>query len=206
MFLDQIVVDQFRYVFTNTTSPFAITKADGSFLWVNPAFEDLVNYSSYELIEKGITWKEITDDDYLDEDQALVQDCVEGKRISYILYKTYKPKNDLPIPVQIHVLRWPLKGEVEYFFVTARRINILGTNPKRDLDIIRGFYRDIMDSIEKIEQRAEELNIGNTYSKKLAEFFLENRIISYVIICTVLSLLFGDRVLEIIGAFRDLIK
>lgn len=100
---------------------------DGRIYWANEAFETLLGYSEYELTQgrngAGIKWTDISvNDSSLLADQKMVDELVAGRRDDFSVRKQYLPKNDKPIWVEIHVMRWPTGGEVDCFLVTVQHL------------------------------------------------------------------------------------
>ena len=100
--------------------PHSFTLPDGRFLWANPAWEQMLDYSVVELQE--ISWRAVTasqsDAEY---DSRMAKDLAseEPTRTSYEFRKSYLRKNGTPVPVVIHVQRFPETGPFRFFIVTS---------------------------------------------------------------------------------------
>lgn len=92
---------------------------DGAFLEVNPAYEKITGYSSHEL--KRLRWQDITPPGDREDDQAMVQEILNGSRKSYEIRKSYNQKDNGIIPVLLTV-RGVYDGksdQISHFLVTA---------------------------------------------------------------------------------------
>jgi hypothetical protein len=88
-----------------------ITKIDGTILWANHAFCELMRYTLQELIDLG--WIKISVDD-----ASLRADIEEASRLdaynlSYSVTKQFTPKNSAPLWGVLNVMRYPSFGEME---------------------------------------------------------------------------------------------
>jgi diguanylate cyclase (GGDEF)-like protein/PAS domain S-box-containing protein len=113
--------ERFRSAFDAAAVGMALVSLGGRFIQVNSALCHIVGYDARELT--GKTFQEITHPDDLEADLALVQDLVEGSRISYQVEKRYLHKEG-------HVV-WILlaasavrgrEGDVRYFIAQVQDI------------------------------------------------------------------------------------
>lgn len=88
--------------------PRLISKADGSILWCNPEFEDLVGYSLAEFHRGTMDWRKLTTNQLeLETDEEMVRQVLNGDRRDYTLIKSYQSKTRGLVRVQLCAQRWP---------------------------------------------------------------------------------------------------
>lgn len=96
---------------------------NGEILWCNPAFEDFIGYTNWELTrgsETGITIDSISvNDEAQKANTEMAFQCVSGTRISYNVTRQLIPKNEKPVWCHINVVRYPLDGEFKFFLVAV---------------------------------------------------------------------------------------
>ena len=99
-------------VFTRNASVcILISKTDGTILWANHAFCELMRYTLQELIDLG--WIKISVDDAslkADIDEA---NKLDAYNLSYSVTKQFVPKNSAPMWGVLNVMRYPAFGEME---------------------------------------------------------------------------------------------
>ena len=183
-----ILIDWIR----RTKSPMLATMPDGEILWVNRAFEELLGYSSVELVGKR-TWKDLTADQMdLKSDLALVEETVSGVRIDYQLQKPYMTKSGKAKECLIDVSRYPSSGDFECFLVTCFPLDDGLQYAMGQLAQIRTLI------IELMERQPTGLTID-----KIRVISKENPISFYVVLTILGTLLFGERVVEIARLFTN---
>lgn len=122
--IEQQNCDMLRGWANRASMPLLASSADGKIHWCNAAFESLIGYSEFELTSgqggKGISWQQLSvDDESLLADTKMVDELLAGRREQYTVRKQYRPKNEKPIWVELHVLRYPFTGTVECFLVVV---------------------------------------------------------------------------------------
>lgn len=109
----------------NSSVPSLTSASDGRIYWCNKAFEELLGYSEYELTigqgGRGISWHQLSvSDDSFEADKKMTEELIAGRRTDYTCRTRYIPKNQSPIWVELHVMRWPREGDdVSCFLVIA---------------------------------------------------------------------------------------
>jgi PAS domain S-box-containing protein len=215
-------VDFFTNAFLLSDVPMVVCANSGKILWVNRAFEDFIGYNSWELTVgqsgSGITWDKLSlDDENLDADKAMIAECLAGNIKSYSIKKQYIPKNDKPVWVDMHVIRYPLEGSLKYFMITIIPLKN-GTAAAFDL------------AIKSIKELTEKMH---SYSKKVPEMEqtiitgIENKIksqteiqniflnvarlvekypkVSIAVIMTILVMILGNQLVEAIKNMKVII-
>lgn len=163
---------------------------DGEFLWCNEAFEDLLGWSSVELIGR-MSWKDITaSSEDLTYDEELVAEAVAGDRIDYQLQKQYRTKSGTSKSVVIDVLRYPQSGEFECFLVAMCPLD----------HGVQFALVQLTDIRKLIVAMIEHQPNGITLDKAVA-FAKEHPVVASIIGTVLSVLLFGERVLEIMKTF-----
>jgi PAS domain S-box-containing protein len=174
----------------HTKAPMLATMPDGKILWVNSSFEDLLGWTSVELIGK-LTWMELTDDkEELQADIDLVAEIVAGDRNNYQLQKPYKKKNGAPVRVVIDVVRYPQNGEFECFLVTVFPVD-------RGVEFAMGQLSEIRKMLLTLISQEPT---GLTFAK-VSTFSKERPIVAAIVATLLGVLLFGERVYEIVKLF-----
>lgn len=175
----------------HTKAPMLATLPSGEILWVNAAFEDLLNWTSVELVGK-MTWKELTDNkEELKADIELAAECIAGTRHNYQLQKPYRTKNGPQKRVVIDVVRYPQTGEFEFFLVTVFPVD-------RGVEFAMAQLAEIRTMlVQLIGQQPSGLTFG-----KVTEFSKDRPLIAAAIATLLGVLLFGERVFEILKLFR----
>lgn len=166
------------------------TLPSGEILWCNEAFENLLGWTNVELVGR-LTWKDLTSDqEELSYDLALVQETVDGTRTDYQLQKEYRTKNGSPKRVVIDVLRYPTSGEFDCFLVAVCPVDHGVQFALNQLNEIRSLIIVLMDSQPT----------GLTFDKAIA-FSKEHPVLASILGIIFSTLLFGERVVEIVKLF-----
>lgn len=114
---DELPIDVFRCWARNANVPLLITCTEGDIYWANPAFEEWSGYTLGEL--RSIGWRKLSKpDESLDADLAAMKEVVDGYRTEYTVHKYYIPKGDKPQAGELHAVRYPLSGNIEFFLCT----------------------------------------------------------------------------------------
>lgn len=185
-----IIVDWLRRVNT----PLVVSLPDGQILWANPAFEELLGYTCYELCSasKPVTWKSLTVDKAdLEIDEMLVDDTVKGLRQGYYIQKRFAHKSGTSVSVVIEVLRYPSAGDFEVFLVACAPMNHGADAMLAQLQTVR----ELLVPIAEACSRSQGFTVADI--KELAKSHPK---IFWFVVLLFSTLLFGDRVLELIQA------
>jgi formate hydrogenlyase transcriptional activator len=83
--------ERWRSVYENSAIGVALTDLSGRFLAVNRAYERMLGYTEVEL--RKLTFMEITEEDYRDNNWELVSELLEGKRQQFQIEKQYRRKD-----------------------------------------------------------------------------------------------------------------
>ncbi|MGC1450717.1 MAG: PAS domain S-box protein [Candidatus Sulfotelmatobacter sp.] len=83
--------ERWRSVFENSAIGVALTDLNGRFLAVNPLFEEMLGYTEEEL--RNISFFDVTYEDHLRPNQALVGELLAGTRQQFQIEKQYRRKN-----------------------------------------------------------------------------------------------------------------
>jgi len=88
---ERIEAVRWRSVFDNSAIGIALADLNGRVLATNNTYQKMLGYSEDEF--RGISFLEITHEDYRDESWALVVELIEGKRSQFQLEKQYSRKD-----------------------------------------------------------------------------------------------------------------
>ena len=184
-----------RYWLVNTKTPMIASLPNGDILWVNRSFEGLVGYASAEVVGK-LSWKDLTQDkDDLAADVAMMEELSKGERESYQLQKEYITKHSKPVKVVIDVLRYPPgKEDLECFLVSAIPVEEGLQFAMGELSAIR----EILVGLAAVSATPNKISIG---FDDIQNWYKNNPILSTTITLIICTLLFGERVLEIMQTF-----
>jgi len=83
--------ERWRSVFQNSAVGVAIAELNGRFIAINPVFQKMLGYSEDEL--KQLTFLDITHEDHLEENRALVAELINEKRQQFQIEKRYRRKD-----------------------------------------------------------------------------------------------------------------
>lgn len=183
--------DSLRLWIRRMKAPLLVSKADGTILYANEAFESFLGYSVAELLR--VSWKELTVSDAdLEADLAMVRSVQEGTRMEYEQQKSYRHKRGHPKECFIHVLRYPLLGpEIDCFLVTVRPLDGNQDYIARQLENFR------LAQLEQVEMLAEVIEEKRRSSFERAwQWATENKLVAGAAGLFFSTFLFGDRALE----------
>jgi PAS domain S-box-containing protein len=186
-----------RYWLTNTKAPMIASMPDGTILWVNRSFERMIGYVSAEIVGK-LSWKDLTQDkDDLAADIAMMEELATGERTQYQLQKEYLTKHDKPVKVVIDVMRYPNgTQELECFLVTAIPIDEGLQFAMGELSAIREILLGLSAVMSTPQQNKLVIGFDDIQS-----WYKNNPILSTSITIVIATLLFGERVIEILQSF-----
>ena len=83
--------ERWRSVFQNSAVGVAVAELNGRFIAINPVFQKMLGYSEDEL--KQLTFLDITHEDHLEENRALVAELINEKRQQFQIEKRYRRKD-----------------------------------------------------------------------------------------------------------------
>ena len=174
-----------------TKAPVLATLPNGDILWCNHAFECLLGYNNVELVGRK-TWMDLTaSSEELPVDVELMNEAIKGIREDYQLQKPYRTKSGKTVDVLIDVIRYPVNGEFECFLVTVFPLEDGLQFAMGQLSQIRALIIEIM------AKQPQGLTMN-----KIHEFAKEHPFIAAILGLVLATLLFGERVLEVIDAVR----
>lgn len=108
---------QAKAIFDTVPTGLGIVSLTGEWLVVNSAICQMLGYTSAELTQ--LTFQQITVPEHLDNDLALMNDCLAGKLDQYTLFKNYLRKDRSQLPIQLNT-RLVRDGEnTPLYFVSA---------------------------------------------------------------------------------------
>lgn len=189
--------DSLKNWLQKTNCPLFVAREGGEILWVNRAFEDLLGYTSIELIGiddtlHGKTWTDLTVDKHdLHVDKISIQQLINEEKEQYSLQKAYMSKGGKPIDVIVQVLRWPVSGSaVSCFLVTVTPVDKANEYLVERVKIIEKLLEKLIS--ESISTRNRPTNFDKFWS-----WVSSNKLLSTFLGILIGSLLFGDRVIEL---------
>ena len=83
--------ERWRSVFENSAVGVALTDLDGRFIVTNPVYQKMLGYSEDEL--QQLTSLEITHEEEVERNRALISELLEGKRQQFQIEKQYRRKD-----------------------------------------------------------------------------------------------------------------
>ncbi len=93
--------ERWRSVFENSAVGVALTDLNGRFIATNPVFQKIVGYTEDEL--RQLTFLDITHEEDLERNRALIGDLLEGKSQQFQIEKQYRRKDGQPVWVRNNV-------------------------------------------------------------------------------------------------------
>lgn len=190
----------------NTSVPSITSAVDGKIYWCNKAFEEMIGYSEFELTlgqgGRGISWHQLSvSDDSLEADKKMTEELMAGRRVEYTCRKRYIPKDQNPIWVELHVMRWPREGtDVHCFLVIVLPLH-RATNYSTQI---------IMDQIKLLRENQEiilkESTRGNieTLAISLARIINANPKPAAMVFLFILAMLLGSELLRAVETIKKL--
>ena len=190
----------------NAAVPSMTSGVDGRNYWCNKAFEEMIGYSEYELTlgqgGRGISWYQLSvSEDSLEADKKMTEELMAGRRVEYTCRKRYNPKNQNPIWVELHVMRWPREGtDVHCFLVIVMPLH-QETNYSTQI---------IMDQIKLLRENQEiilkESTRGNieTLAISLARIINANPKPAAMVFLFILAMLLGSELLRAVETIKKL--
>jgi len=181
-----------------------VSTADGGFLWVNLATEELFGFSAAEFLGLNghpLSWQDLTiDKEDLAADKAMGRALEVGERLEYSLEKSYRRKDGQPIPGRIHVLRWPPYGQdAECYLVTIVPLHADHDLLREDIAAMRTAFAEFVS-----EHQAARIQVTSMICS-LGQWANGNKAVSAAIVLWISSLVAGDRVIEIAERLKKLI-
>lgn len=172
-----------------TKVPMLATMPDGKILWANEAFENLLGYTLTEL--ERLTWIKITkDDDDLEYDLQNAASTIAGERFDYQLQKTYIAKSGSSKSCVIDVMRFPRTGEFQCFLVA-----VLPLDRGSDLALIQ------LSEIRTLMLTLMSQPVTGLTWEKATIFAKEHPLVASIIGTFLATVLFGERVIELLKLF-----
>lgn len=174
-----------------------ISDANGAVYWANQAFLEFIGYSLHEFTRahNPVTWMDITlKDDSLDADIAQAQAAHRGDFASYTLRKFYIPKASAPVFCELWVRRYPpdLSQNCDLFIVEV--VQLANGNAKMALSYEQ-LATSLNDRITELGHHMEALS--STSLNGLVNWLSARPKIGVIVLLVLLTLLFGNRVIEI---------
>ena len=93
--------ERFRLAFDNPAAGVALVAPDGRFLAVNRTFQKMLGYTEAEML--ATTFRALTHPDDLRQNEALINEALQGRRESYEYEKRFLRKDGTPLWVQVNV-------------------------------------------------------------------------------------------------------
>ena len=107
--------ERWRSVFENSAIGVALTDLTGRFLATNPIYQKMLGYTEEEF--QTLSFLEITHENYLEANRALVTDLLEGKREQFQIEKQYRRKDGSPVWVRNNVSLVPGTERIPRFIM-----------------------------------------------------------------------------------------
>jgi hypothetical protein len=98
-----------------------LSRADGTIVWCNNAFEEFIGYTVAEFHSGKVGWKQLTPiKEELLADEEMVGLLQSKQRTEYTMYKSYLPNGKAPTRCRVNVYAWPNdQGNVDDFVVVV---------------------------------------------------------------------------------------
>jgi PAS domain S-box-containing protein len=107
--------ERWRSVFENSAVGVALTDLNGRFIATNLVYQKMLGYTEAEL--QQLTFVDITHEENVDENRALVEELLDGKRQQFQLEKQYRRKDGQPVWVRNNVTVVPGSERVPRFLM-----------------------------------------------------------------------------------------
>lgn len=159
-----------RVMLSEASSMFLIATEDGRIHWANPSFLQFIGYSMWEFTKAdgNVTWRHISlKDDSLEADEKAVADSAAGGSNEYWVGKSYIPKGKPPVPIKLHIRRYPKEGQHEFFVgeVTVLESSESGEllrKMNKSIDKMAEAHKgDSTETISNLEKIAALVEAGN---------------------------------------------
>jgi PAS domain S-box-containing protein len=133
--------ERWRSVFENSAIGVALADLNGRYLATNHVFQAVLGYTEEEL--RALSFLDVTHEDYIEANVALVTELVEGKRRQFQIEKKYRRKDGSLIWVSVNVSLVPGTERVPRFLMVLsediterKRAEALLTGEKRILEMV----------------------------------------------------------------------
>lgn len=148
-------IEVLREALRYSSVPTLFSGPNGEIYWVNEAFSDLLEYTSFELFKKG--WIDISvKGDDLEADFAMTQEVVNGNRASFKLTKSFVSKSGNPIAGELSAVRFPhdSKGATHFFICTF--VPLLNSN-KAALNLMTSYIEKHCKMMESLTNKIDKI-------------------------------------------------
>lgn len=174
----------------------------GQVFHANPAFLDFIKYTLTEFTREKdpVTWLDLTfiDSGYT-ADVEEASRIIRGESLEYKVNKFYIPKNSLPVPVRLHVQRYPKDPEKDFeFFIVD--VTVIG-------DQYSKLFKELYENQKSLERsmRSVASSLNDLKAASPAVFILwckRNPQYGWPVAIFIGSLLFGSRVIELLTEMK----
>lgn len=175
--------------------PFVVSGPNFEILHCNAAFEELLEYSSFEL--KKRKWDAISvQNDDLETDKEMAAELITGARQTMTVIKSYVSKRGIPIPGQLTAIRYP-QGGVKFefalcFFIplangSKAALNLVVKYIEKHTNASHGLAEKIATMSQDLQTR-KSLSVGERLWDTLGEWALQNPKFAACIFLILLSL------------------
>lgn len=187
-----------HYWLVETRVPMLAKKPDGSILWANPAFEQLLGYTVSELTDPNrVSWHRLTGDAAdLAADLEMGADVVAGRRTDYQLAKTYITKTGSPVRVMVHVLRFPMSGPFDFYMVSVTPLDTVAAQVMLEVEALRTEFIKLAEHVAK--------PAAPTLSDKVFDWAKGHPMYAGIVSVFMAFILFGSRVSEIVREIKSI--
>lgn len=215
-------IDFFVNSFTYSEVPLVVCRDSGKIVWTNKAFEEFIGYNNWELTTgpngNGLDLSRLSlNDENQEADKAMLKECIAGNIKSYSVKKQYIPKNDKAVWADLHVIRYPLEGDLKYFVTTVIPLKngtaaafSLAMNTIKELtdkmntysSQVNGMEQNIIAGVEqKIQSKTEIQNIF----LNIAKLVEKHPKVSIAIVMTLLTMILGNQLVEAIKNMKTIV-
>jgi PAS domain S-box-containing protein len=175
--------------------PFVASGPNFEILYCNVAFEELLEYSSFEL--KKRKWDAISvQNEDLETDKEMTAELITGTRQTMTVIKSYVSKRGIPIPGQLTAIRYP-QGESKFefalcFFVplangSKAALNLVVDYIERHTNASHAMAEKIATMSQDLQTR-KSLTVGERLWDTFGEWALQNPKFAVVVFLILLSL------------------